>query len=135
MRFIACYENTPPGVSALKLSQQHARIWQADLEVVSTLTRDEPIRHNQLKEIEEQMESEVRSLVTEPSLNVRFSLLTDELEAGEQIVKFAERKKADLIFLGIKKKSRVGKILFGSTAQYIVINAPCPVVTAHSHTN
>ena len=98
--------------------------------MVSTLTRGEPIRHKRLKEMEEQLEGEVQSLVTEPSLNVNVSLLTDDLEAGEQVVNFAERKKADLIFLGIKKKSRVGKILFGSNAQFIIINAPCPVVIA-----
>lgn len=128
MKFIACYENSPPGVSAVKMAQQHAKRWRADLEVVSTLTRDEPIRHKRLKEMEEQLEGEVQSLVTEPSLNVSVSLLTDDLEAGEQIVNFAERKKADLIFLGIKKQSRVGKIVSGSNAQFIIINAPCPVV-------
>jgi nucleotide-binding universal stress UspA family protein len=37
--------------------------------------------------------------------------------------------KIDLIFLGIVKKSKVGKLLFGSTAQYVILHAPCPVVT------
>lgn len=135
MRFIVCYENNPPGKSALKLAQQHARIWQADLEVVSALTRDEPINHKRLKEMEEQLESEIRALLTEPPRNLSISLLIDDLGAGNQVVNFAERKRADLIFLGIKKKSRVGKMLFGSNAQYIIINATCPVVCVHSHRN
>ena len=55
-------------------------------------------------------------------------LLTD-LTPGEQLVKFAEDQKLDQIFLGIAKKSKVGKLIFGSTAQYIILHAPCPVVT------
>jgi nucleotide-binding universal stress UspA family protein len=35
----------------------------------------------------------------------------------------------DMIFLGIKKKSRAQKILLGSTAQYIILKGPCPVTT------
>ena len=128
MIFIACYEKTPAGIAAVKIAQQHAKVWEASIEVVSTLTRDIPIKHARLKEKEEQLELEVRELFSEFPYPINVSLLTDDIEAGEQIVNFAERKKADLIFLGIKKKSRVGKILFGSNAQYIILNAPCPVV-------
>jgi nucleotide-binding universal stress UspA family protein len=51
------------------------------------------------------------------------------LEAGEDMVRIADEKKADEIIIGIQRKSKVGKLLFGSTAQYIIMNAPCPVVT------
>ena len=36
---------------------------------------------------------------------------------------------SDEIIIGLQRKSKVGKLLFGSTAQYIIMNAPCPVVT------
>ena len=58
-------------------------------------------------------------------------MLIDKLEAGEQIIKFTEKKNVNLIFVGIKKHSKVEKILFGSTAQYIILNAPCPVATVN----
>jgi nucleotide-binding universal stress UspA family protein len=58
-----------------------------------------------------------------------------DLTSGEQLVKFAEDEKIDQIFLGIIKKSKVGKFLFGSTAQYVILNAPCPVVTVQEYSS
>jgi nucleotide-binding universal stress UspA family protein len=51
------------------------------------------------------------------------------LDTGEDIVRMAVEKKAEEIVIGIQRRSKVGKLLFGSTAQYIILNAPCPVVT------
>jgi nucleotide-binding universal stress UspA family protein len=51
------------------------------------------------------------------------------LEAGEDIVQFAEENKIDLIVIAIRRRSKVGKIVFGSTAQYVILKASCPVLS------
>lgn len=48
-------------------------------------------------------------------------------EKGEEIVELAETLGADLIIVGGRKRSPTGKAVFGSTAQEIMLNAPCPV--------
>ena len=75
------------------------------------------------------MEGEVKQILTEDDPPYEVQLLLTDLTPGEQLVKFAEDQKIDQIFLGIVKKSKVGKLLFGSTAQYVILHAPCPVVT------
>jgi nucleotide-binding universal stress UspA family protein len=35
----------------------------------------------------------------------------------------------DAIIIGVKRRSKVGKLLFGSNAQYVIIKADCPVTT------
>jgi len=129
MKFLVCYDGTNEAKEALKVAQKHAGIWNAKLEVVNAVTRIEPLKHSKVKQMEESMEREVKEILGgyEPPFEVQL-LLTD-LTSGEQLVKYAEDQKTDLIFLGIVKKSKVGKLLFGSTAQYIILHAPCPVVT------
>lgn len=129
MKFLVCYEGTNEAKEALKVAQEHAGIWNAKLEVVNAVIRIEPLKHSKVKQLEENMEREVKEILGgyEPPFEVQL-LLTD-LTSGEQLVKYAEDQKTDLIFLGIVKKSKVGKLLFGSTAQYIILHAPCPVVT------
>jgi nucleotide-binding universal stress UspA family protein len=51
------------------------------------------------------------------------------LSAGEDLVEFAKEQKADQIFIGVKRRSKMEKLVFGSTAQYVILNAHCPVVT------
>lgn len=51
------------------------------------------------------------------------------LEAGEDLVQLAREKEADLMVVGVRRRSKVGKLLFGSTAQFVILNAPCPVLT------
>jgi len=53
-------------------------------------------------------------------------------EKGEAIVTMAAEIDADLAFVGGRKRSPTGKAVFGSTAQYVLLNAPCPVTFVRS---
>lgn len=46
---------------------------------------------------------------------------------GEAIVDLAESTGADLVIVGGRKRSPTGKAVFGSTAQEVMLSAPCPV--------
>jgi nucleotide-binding universal stress UspA family protein len=48
-------------------------------------------------------------------------------EHGETIVELANEVGADRVIVGGRKRSPTGKAVFGSTAQEVMLNAPCPV--------
>jgi nucleotide-binding universal stress UspA family protein len=129
MKFLVCYEEADPSSEILKKALAHAKVWNATLEVVKTLTRELPIKHARILEMEKEMETTVSRKIGDGGVAYNVQLMVTSLEPGEKLVKFAEEEEIDLIFIGIIKKSKVNKLLFGSTAQYVILHAPCPVVT------
>src|ERR1035437_96285 len=47
---------------------------------------------------------------------------------AEDVVRVANEAKADLIVIGLRRRSLVGKLLLGSNAQEILTQADCPVL-------
>ncbi|MBW2582853.1 MAG: universal stress protein, partial [Deltaproteobacteria bacterium] len=47
---------------------------------------------------------------------------------GEHLVYYAKDNNIDEIIIGVRRRSKVGKMVFGSTAQYVILEAPCPVL-------
>jgi nucleotide-binding universal stress UspA family protein len=51
------------------------------------------------------------------------------VDVGEEIVRVAEENHAELVVIGIRPRTPVGKVLMGSVAQVVIMGAPCPVLT------
>ena len=51
---------------------------------------------------------------------------------GESIVALADDVTADLVIVGGRQRSPAGKAVFGSTAQTVLLSAPCPVTFVRS---
>lgn len=47
----------------------------------------------------------------------------------EEVIKFTEKQKIDMIVMGTYGKKGLERFLFGSTAERVVRRAPCPVMT------
>lgn len=52
--------------------------------------------------------------------------------ASTELISLAREVDADFVLVGGRKRSPTGKVLFGSTAQHVLMNAPCPVIFAKS---
>lgn len=53
---------------------------------------------------------------------------------GEEIVSIATDVDADLVIVGGRKRSPAGKAVFGSTAQEVMLESPCPVTFVRADT-
>jgi nucleotide-binding universal stress UspA family protein len=49
-------------------------------------------------------------------------------DVAEDLVLLAEEISAQLIVIGLRRRSPVGKLILGSNAQRILLDAPCPVL-------
>jgi nucleotide-binding universal stress UspA family protein len=127
MRILMFYDGTEYTKEALPVVKMHAKAFNAQVDVVSSLPKG---GESQLKEIES-MENElayIKGILDKEKILCETHLLIKGHDAGEDIVRFAKEHKVDEIIIGTEKKSRVEKFILGSVAQYAIINAKCPVV-------
>jgi nucleotide-binding universal stress UspA family protein len=64
----------------------------------------------------------------------KFPKLETRVELGspaEKIVELAKKEKVDLIIMGVHGRKGMERAIFGSVADKVVQNAPCPVMTIH----
>jgi nucleotide-binding universal stress UspA family protein len=51
-----------------------------------------------------------------------------EIDAADDLVDVARAEGADLIVIGVRRRTATGKLILGSQAQRILLDAPCPVL-------
>jgi nucleotide-binding universal stress UspA family protein len=135
MKILVGYDGSKASKDALKLAQSHADICGAKLEIAKSVTRQRPLKPGDIEDAEILFEEEVRNVLKVRNFlngsNVRYEthLLISSKSSGQNLVRFAELKKPDEIYVGARKRSRAGKFLLGSTTQYVVLHASCPVVS------
>ena len=129
MKFMVCYDGSKEAKKALELAREHAKVWGASLEVVNSIMREISLKRSFIEKKEQSLENEINELLGGSDIPYKVELLIDTLQPEEQMVQFAKKERIDQIFVGIEKKSKVGKLVFGSTAQYMILKTPCPVVS------
>jgi len=131
MKIVVGYKESKLSKGILDLVKQHAKAFDATVYIISSLEGGvgEKIEEIDVAKGELNYAEEV---LKEVGIKAESELLIRGLSPGEDIVEFAKDKEADEIIVGVKMKSKVGKFLLGSTAQYVILNAECPVVSVKS---
>jgi nucleotide-binding universal stress UspA family protein len=114
--------------TVLALAKQHAKIFNAKLFIATSMESATEKEMTDLDKVEHELE-ELKASIAKEGIACETHLLIRGLTPGEDIVEFAKDNKIDEIFIGIEKTSKVGKLLFGSNAQFIILEAPCPVIS------
>ncbi|RDZ65656.1 universal stress protein [Haloferax sp. Atlit-12N] len=79
--------------------------------------------------------AEIRSAAAEmaedavPELSVPYETVGLVGNPAEEVTEYADEQDASYIVVSPRRRSRTGKMLFGSVAQSILLNASCPVVS------
>ena len=70
----------------------------------------------------------VRGRLAEAGVNVEVRQLVRGKEPAEDLIEAAESSHAELIVIGLRRRTPVGKLILGSNAQRILLDATCPVL-------
>ena len=130
MTVVVAHQVSPTSKLALVAAATEARYRETDLAVVhvadSALDADraEAYRLGIADEIER---------VLGPDPQVKWELhLTTGVDVGDQVVALADEVEAELLVIGARRRSPVGKALLGSVTQTIILRANVPVLVVKS---
>lgn len=127
MKILVGYENSNVANHALEVAIKHARAFNAQLIVVTSMKGGPEVPRKTFDLAEKTLER-AKSAVKKEGIACDTRLSVQGLAPGEDLVEIAEKNDVEEIVIGVKRRSKVGKMIFGSNAQYIILKAPCPVV-------
>jgi nucleotide-binding universal stress UspA family protein len=120
---VAGYVPKPEGDAALRAGVEEARRRGARLVVVHAVGDDDG---------EPSFLGDVRGVLADAGVEHDLRVLERGYDASDQLVAVAEELAADLIVIGLRRRSPVGKLILGPNAQRVLLDAPCPVLTVKS---
>ena len=128
MKILVAYKDTKESQLALELAKTHSRYFDAEILLVSSSEGGKGEDPEEISKMTIQLE-EIKTALNQEGLSCEVTQLARGLSPGEDIVFFADENNVDMIYVGVQKKSRTSKLLLGSTAQYIILKASCPVIS------
>ena len=129
MNILACYDGTKTGRAAVQLAEQHAISLNGSLLIIHIVDLRRLNSFQKTNRNREGFEGHIRKLLQPDGCrtDIHFQIGLDA--HGKELVEFVKQNSIDEMVIGIGKKSKLGKIFSRATAQYVIQNAPCPVVT------
>jgi nucleotide-binding universal stress UspA family protein len=127
MSIVVGYVASPEGRAALRRGAEEALLRRATLIVVNSnkggagLPADEALLYE--RELDD-----VRARLEAVGVDHEVRQLVRGNEPATDIVAVAEEQGADFIVIGLRKRSPVGKLILGSIAQQVLLDASCPVM-------
>ena len=128
MKILVGYDYSTVTQEVLALAKQQAKAFNAEVHLLRSLAQNQELQRDTVEQAEQNLDH-VRSEFAKLDIACDTHVVVSSLSAGVDIVQFAEKNAIDLIVIGVRRRSKVGKLIFGSNAQLIILTAPCPVLT------
>jgi len=124
MNIVLGYVDTAEGRAALDQAIDEAKLRNSRLVVVHSARTDAYLDHAAA----DRVLGGVRAHLEHNGVEYEVRRLVRGREPAEELIDVADEIGADLIVIGIRHRSPVGKLIMGSNAQRILLDANCPVL-------
>lgn len=125
MTIIVAYTPKPEGKAALRHGINLAEARQEELVVVNAAAVGGLADASAASDSDL---AEVQALLEASTVDGTFKQLPSGSDAAEEIIDLAAELNPSLVIVGLRKRSPVGKLILGSTAQRVLLGVDCPVL-------
>jgi nucleotide-binding universal stress UspA family protein len=121
------YVPTKEGRAALDRAVEEAELRHTQLVVINSSRGGRDLDADEARESEKELQR-VQDQLEGSGLGVDVRHLVRGNEPAEDLIAVANEVSADLIVIGLRRRTPVGKLILGSNAQRILLDAPCAVL-------
>lgn len=127
MAIVVGYVATKEGRAALKRAAEECVLRSAKLVVISSHRGGKDFDADEAARFESELER-IKGVLEERGLEHEVRQLVRGNDPAEDLIAVAEQENAEFIVIGLRRRSPVGKLILGSNAQRILLDASCPVL-------
>jgi nucleotide-binding universal stress UspA family protein len=127
MAVVVGYVPNEEGRAALHRAAQECKLRNTRLVVINSNRGGKDLDAADAARYEQELEG-IRAELDAAGVSNEVRQLVRGLEPAEDIIAVAQEVSADFIVIGLRRRSPVGKLILGSNAQRILLEAPCPVL-------
>lgn len=131
MTVVVGYVPTKEGQAALRRAAQECTLRKSKLVVVSSARGGRGQDEREMQQFEEAL-TQIRAELDSAGIEHEERQFVRGNEPAEDLIAVAEEIDADFIVIGLRRRTPVGKLLLGSNAQRILLEATCPVLAVKS---
>ncbi len=117
----------PEGQAAVRRAAEEAELRHSRLVVVNSLRRASQSHREEATAAEIQLDEMLREL-TAAGIEHEVRQIVRGQDPADDLISIATEVNAEFIVIGLRKRSPVGKLILGSNAQRVLLDAPCPVL-------
>ncbi|WP_159614696.1 universal stress protein [Glutamicibacter sp. JC586] len=126
MTIVVGYIPSEEGEVALSRAIEEAKQKNSRLIVVNSSKGDQLVDD---RLIDAKQHHELEARLTQTGLDFWIQRQSQGIDAADQILQVAEAQRAELIVIGLRKRTAMGKFIMGSVAQRVLLQAGCPVLS------
>jgi len=115
------------GRAALRRAAQEAQLRGVRLVVVNSSHGGHEFDADDATRSEAELEA-VRKQLADAGVEAEIRQLVRGQDVADDLIAVAQEVEADFIVIGLRRRTPVGKLILGSNAQRILLDAPCPVL-------
>ncbi|GEP37244.1 universal stress protein [Nocardioides psychrotolerans] len=126
-KVVVGYVPKPEGEAALARAIAEAQLRGSDLVVVNSHRGGAGFDKEASSQADAEMDA-VRAKLDAAGVAFEIRQLVRGFEPAEDLISIAEANSAELIVIGLRRRTPVGKLILGSNAQRVLLDAHCPVL-------
>lgn len=128
MAVVVGYIPTPEGRAALAAARSEAKERNLKLIVVNSFKGGSSFTAESSLDADSEAEG-IRRELTAEGADFEILTLVRGNDPTDDLIEVAEKHNASLIVIGLRRRSPIGKLVLGSNAQRVLLEADCPVLS------